>query len=101
MIGKRYGVIPPSISCPGHLQTNLWARDHPVKGGFKQSNRKILNAIALCSTSRNSFLSNFSTGALNNDVTSKRTTYNYAAEDADDHVWPSHLASVAVSETFE
>ena len=101
MTGNSYGVIPPSISCPEHLQTNLCARDHPVKGGFKQSNRKILNAIALCSTSRNSFLSNFSTGALNNNVTSKRTTHNYAAEVAGDYAWPFHLTSVAARETFE
>ena len=101
MIGNSYGVIPPSISCPEHLQTNLCARYHPVKGRFKQSNRKILNAIALCSTSRNSFLSNFSTGALNNDVMSKRTTHNYAAEVTGNHAWLFHLTSMAACKTFK
>ena len=71
------------------------------KVGLSNQTKKILNAIALCSTSRNSFLSNFSTGALNNDVTSKRTTHNYAAEVTGDHAWPFHLTSVVARETFE
>ena len=72
MTGNSYGVIPFSISCHKHLQTNLCARDYPAKGGFEQSNRKILNTITLCLTSRNSFLSNFSTEVLNNDGTFKK-----------------------------
>ena len=74
----RVGWLEKSRCCttqhilPWAPQTNMCVRDHPVKGGFNESNIKILNAIALCSTSRNSFLLNFSTKALNSDATPKK-----------------------------